>query len=85
MAFRPRSWQDLGPSNAGAMHPVGVCREIQKMLGEGGVFVSDGGEFGQCAQACITAPERLFNGPSGAIGAASTSDIYAAHLAGHLS
>ena len=70
IAFRPRSWQGLGPNEAGAMHPVEVCREIQKVLGEDGVFVSDGGEFGQWAQACITAPERLINGPSGAIGSA---------------
>ena len=70
IAFRPRSWQDLGPNLSGAMHPVQVCREIQKLLGDSGVFVSDGGEFGQWAQACITAPERLINGPSGAIGSA---------------
>ena len=68
IAFRPRSWQDLGPDENGALHPVQVCREIQKLLGDGGVFVSDGGEFGQWAQACIAAPERLINGPSGAIG-----------------
>ena len=68
IAFRPRSWQDLEPDENGALHPVQVCREIQKLLGDGGVFVSDGGEFGQWAQACINAPERLINGPSGAIG-----------------
>ena len=68
IAFRPRSWQDLEPDENGALHPVQVCREIQKLLDDGGVFVSDGGEFGQWAQACINAPERLINGPSGAIG-----------------
>ena len=70
IAFRPRSWEDMGPDENGALHPVQVCREIQKLLGDSGVFVSDGGEFGQWAQACITAPERLINGPSGAIGSA---------------
>ena len=70
IAFRPRSWLDLGPDESGALRPVQVCREIQKLLGDDGVFVSDGGEFGQWAQACITAPERLINGPSGAIGSA---------------
>ena len=70
IAFRPRSWQDLEGSAEGALHPVKVCHEIQMLLGENGVFVSDGGEFGQWAQACITAPERLINGPSGSIGSA---------------
>lgn len=32
------------------------------------IFVSDGGEFGQWAQAFITAPDRLINGVGGAIG-----------------
>ncbi len=53
-----------------ALHPVQVCREIQGLLGGGSVFISDGGEFGQWAQACVDAPERLINGPSGAIGSA---------------
>jgi len=30
--------------------------------------LSDGGEFGQWAQACVSAPTRVINGPSGAIG-----------------
>jgi acetolactate synthase-1/2/3 large subunit len=34
------------------------------------VFVSDGGEFGQWAQACLRAPHRLINGVAGAIGPA---------------
>ncbi len=70
IAFRPRSWQDSAGSAEGALHPARVCHEVQALLGEDGVFVSDGGEFGQWAQACITAPERLINGPSGAIGSA---------------
>ena len=32
IAFRPRSWQDLEPDENGALHPVQVCREIQKLL-----------------------------------------------------
>src|SRR5690606_38029246 len=32
--------------------------------------VVDGGEFGQWAQACLTAPHRIINGAAGAIGAA---------------
>ena len=33
------------------------------------VFVSDGGEVGQWAQAFIASPHRVINGPAGAIGA----------------
>jgi acetolactate synthase-1/2/3 large subunit len=32
--------------------------------------VSDGGEFGQWAQACLSAPQRVINGPAGSIGSA---------------
>ena len=70
IASRPWSWQDPLGSAEGALHPARVCHEIQALLGGDGVFVSDGGEFGQWAQACISAPERLINGPSGAIGSA---------------
>jgi acetolactate synthase-1/2/3 large subunit len=34
------------------------------------IVVIDGGEFGQWAQACIDAPQRLINGPAGSIGSA---------------
>jgi len=34
------------------------------------VFVSDGGEFGQWAQACLEAPRRIINGTAGSIGSA---------------
>jgi acetolactate synthase-1/2/3 large subunit len=34
------------------------------------VLVADGGEFGQWAQACLSAPHRLINGPAGSIGSA---------------
>jgi acetolactate synthase-1/2/3 large subunit len=34
------------------------------------VLVADGGEFGQWAQATVTAPHRVINGVAGAIGAA---------------
>ena len=37
---------------------------------EDAVLISDGGEFGQWAQACLTARRRVTNGPAGAIGAA---------------
>jgi acetolactate synthase-1/2/3 large subunit len=47
-----------------------VARALREaMLGSAAaVFVSDGGEFGQWAQAVVSASSRVINGPSGAIG-----------------
>ena len=71
-AFRPAEFDGLGrPSyDDGPIHPAELCRAIQPFLDEQeeSVFISDGGEFGQWAQACLTAPHRIINGPSGAIG-----------------
>ena len=53
------------------LHPVEVCREVQKLLAaHGAVLVADGGEFGQWAQACLQAPRRVINGVAGSIGSA---------------
>ena len=65
LAYRPPEWKSI----AGSLHPVAVCREVQTILGNG-VLVCDGGEFGQWAQACLSAPRRVINGPAGAIGSA---------------
>jgi len=71
LAFRPAQWRDLASKAAGPMHPVEVGREVQKLLaGPDAVLVADGGEFGQWAQATVTAPNRIINGVAGAIGAA---------------
>jgi acetolactate synthase-1/2/3 large subunit len=67
LAYRPPEWQAI----AGRSHPVAVCREVQKLLDSPeAVLVSDGGEFGQWAQACLRAPHRVINGPAGSIGSA---------------
>jgi acetolactate synthase I/II/III large subunit len=67
LAYRPPEWQSIG----GSLHPVAVCREVQKLLdAPGAMFVSDGGEFGQWAQACLRAPRRVINGVAGSIGSA---------------
>ena len=67
LRYRPAEWQAI----AGRSHPVAVCREVQKLLdAPDAVLVSDGGEFGQWAQACLTAPHRIINGPAGSIGSA---------------
>jgi acetolactate synthase-1/2/3 large subunit len=67
LGYRPPAWQAIQSTN----HPVAVCREVQKLLeAPAAVLVSDGGEFGQWAQACLSAPRRLINGPAGSIGSA---------------
>lgn len=68
--YRPPEWASAA-GREGAVHPAAVCRAVQQHLGgANAVLVSDGGEFGQWAQACLSAPHRLINGPAGAIGAA---------------
>ncbi len=69
--FRPAEWGTLN-SSGGPVHPVEIGREVQRALDAAAdaIFISDGGEFGQWAQACITAPTRLINGQGGSIGSA---------------
>ena len=67
IAYRPPEWKDIQDTR----HPVVVCRAVQKLLdAPNAVFVSDGGEFGQWAQACLRAPRRVINGIAGSIGSA---------------
>jgi acetolactate synthase I/II/III large subunit len=67
LRYRPPEWHGI----QGRLHPVAVCREVQKLLeAPGAVLVCDGGEFGQWAQACLRAPRRVINGPAGSIGSA---------------
>jgi acetolactate synthase-1/2/3 large subunit len=70
--YRPAAWDTAHASESGKLHPVQACRPLQKLLDShpGSVLVSDGGEFGQWAQACLSAPNRVINGPAGAIGSA---------------
>ena len=70
VSYRPPEWTALKSPPEGPLHPAEVCRAIQETLNddEEAVFVSDGGEFGQWAQACISAPHRIINGPAGSIG-----------------
>ncbi len=53
-----------------AIHPNALCAAVQTVIAEAPspVLVCDGGEFGQWAQAGVTAPRRIINGVSGAIG-----------------
>ncbi|MGC1819080.1 MAG: thiamine pyrophosphate-binding protein [Casimicrobiaceae bacterium] len=69
--YRPESWDTVRSSQVGRLHPVQVCRPFQSILDRhpAAVLVCDGGEFGQWAQACLRASNRVVNGPAGAIGA----------------
>ena len=52
------------------LHPRLLCEAVQRVLDTAAepILVCDGGEFGQWAQASCTAPVRIVNGLSGAIG-----------------
>jgi acetolactate synthase-1/2/3 large subunit len=70
--YRPAAWDGAASKESGRLHPVQACRPLQALLDShpDSVLVSDGGEFGQWAQACLSAPNRVINGPAGAIGSA---------------
>lgn len=57
-------------ANGARSHPGHVCQTVGRILGEtsDAILICDGGEFGQWAQACATAPTRVINGVLGAIG-----------------
>lgn len=70
--YRPAEWKTLASRPGGPLHPAEVGRAVQQVLDRAGdpVLIADGGEFGQWAQACVSAPTRLINGPGGSIGSA---------------
>ena len=70
LTYRPSSWRELPPSE-GRLHPAKALLPIQEILDShpDSVLVSDGGEIGQWAQACLHAPNRILNGVAGSIGA----------------
>jgi len=72
IAHRPPAWKTLASDPNGPVHTVELCRAVQARLDASpdSVLIVDGGEFGQWAQACLSAPDRLINGPAGAIGSA---------------
>jgi acetolactate synthase-1/2/3 large subunit len=72
IAYRPPEWASASSGARGCLHPVQALRPLQALLAAhpDAVFISDGGEFGQWAQACLSAPHRLINGVAGAIGIA---------------
>lgn len=70
VSYRPASWTDMKAERGRPLHSFEVAEAIQAYLDEdpNSVFICDGGEWGQWAQACITAPTRILNGPAGSIG-----------------
>lgn len=72
IAYRPSAWDDAPAPDGGRLHPVQALRPLQALLDRHpqAVLVCDGGEIGQWAQACLSAPHRLINGVAGAIGVA---------------
>lgn len=77
LASRPENQPGSTPTRS--LHPAEVCRAMDEFLGPDDVFVADGGEFGQWAQALVGATHVLTNGPAGAIGASVPFAIGAAH------
>ncbi len=65
-----RSFAAPPPPTSGAISPEALCAAVQRQIDKASqaVLICDGGEFGQWAQACCQANERLINGPSAAIG-----------------
>ncbi len=70
ITFRPTAWKGLLPSE-GRIHPAQIFLPLQEILDShpDSILVSDGGEIGQWAQACLRAPNRVLNGVAGSIGA----------------
>lgn len=72
LTYQPPQWTTLRSAETGRMHPVEMCRTVNAFLEahRGAMFVSDGGEIGQWAQALVKASRRrLINGVAGTIGA----------------
>jgi acetolactate synthase I/II/III large subunit len=70
VAYRPATWSSA-TSSPNKLHPAQALAPLQAILDSHpeSVLVSDGGEIGQWAQACLKAPNRVINGVAGSIGA----------------
>jgi acetolactate synthase-1/2/3 large subunit len=70
ITYQPPAWSKL-PNSKGKLHPVQALAPLQVILDShpDSVLISDGGEIGQWAQACLQAPNRVINGVAGSIGA----------------
>ncbi|CAM5796084.1 thiamine pyrophosphate-binding protein [Rhizobacter fulvus] len=70
LAYRPPAWDTARTEVPGRLHPVQMLRPLQALLDShpDAVLVCDGGEIGQWAMACLSAPHRVNNGVAGSIG-----------------
>lgn len=70
--YRPPAWDHARSTVPQRLHPVEALRPLQSLLDShpDSALVADGGEFGQWAQGCLSAPNRVINGVAGAIGTA---------------
>ena len=70
IAYRPPAWDAARSELAERLHPVQMLRPLQALLDSHpeSVLVCDGGEIGQWAMACLSAPHRVNNGVAGSIG-----------------
>ena len=70
IAYRPPAWDHVRTELPGKLHPVQMLRPLQALLDSHpeAVLVCDGGEIGQWAMACLSAPHRVNNGVAGSIG-----------------
>ena len=70
LAYRPQAWDGARSQAPGKLHPVQMLRPLQALLNSHpeAVLVCDGGEIGQWAMACLSAPHRVNNGVAGSIG-----------------
>lgn len=70
IAYRPPAWDSVQSDLPGHLHPVQMLRPLQALLDSHpeSVLVCDGGEIGQWAMACLSAPHRVNNGVAGSIG-----------------
>lgn len=65
-----RSYDGASLPKSGAITSHALCAAVQRQVDKAGnsLVIFDGGEFGQWGQAVCSAPERLMNGTSAAIG-----------------
>ena len=72
VSHQPESWLNMRAIPGEPLCSYEVTQAVQEYLdgADESIFISDGGEFGQWAQACITSSTRIINGPAGSIGTA---------------
>jgi len=72
VSYQPESWLNMRAMPGEPLCSYEVTQAVQEYLdgADESIFISDGGEFGQWAQAGITSSTRIINGPAGSIGTA---------------